>query len=199
MAHARVSLAAVRQSNVLDLENPDPFGSAALQELLIRTLKILAGWHPRNSARVVELALRGGLEAADRALRELIAELTERRESLNSALVTYNNIIADGRTIVYRQPASRPRESPLAAFIIIVLIIDLLREFPMLNLRRSSTRHPSACSIISAVLIEAGIGRGGEEAIRKIWERYGPPVMVPAGPSERTMLRALVSRETQEK
>jgi hypothetical protein len=58
-----------------------------------------------------------------------------------------------------------------------VLILDLRLQFPELGLRRSSSRRPSACSIVGAVLIEAGIGRGGEEAIRKIWERYGPPVV----------------------
>src|SRR5262245_11802460 len=118
MTHARASLAAVRQCNVLELDNPDPFADAALQAVLQRMLKTLADWHPRNAARVVELALRGGLESADKALRELIAERNERGEPLGSALTTYTNILSDhGGVITYRRPHSRPRESPLAAFV----------------------------------------------------------------------------------
>jgi hypothetical protein len=199
MAHARDSLAAVRQCNVLELDNPDPFAPAALQEMLQRMLKTLADWDPRNAARVVELALRGGLEPADKALRELIAERNERGEPLSTALVTYSNILADrGGVITYRQPHSRPRESPLAAFVIVVLIFDLMCTFPELRLRRSSPKHPSACSIWSAVLAEAGIGRGrNEEAIRKIWDQYGPPVMQAPASTNRTkeaeFLRALAT------
>jgi hypothetical protein len=64
----------------------------------------------------------------------------------------------------------------LAAFVIVCLLIDLMQQFPELPLRRSSKRRPCACSIISTILIEAGLGRGGEDAIYKIWKRYGPLV-----------------------
>ncbi len=193
-AHVRAALAAIRQSNVFDLV-PDLFSNAALQEMLRRVLKNLASWHPRNAARVVELALRGGLEPADLALRELISEYNERGEPLNSALTTYANIVADrGGAITYRRPRSRPRESPLVAFTIVMLIIDVMRELPQLRLDRSSPRHPSAFSIVAAVLIEAGVGRGGEKAIRAIWKQYGPPVLAPFGRRRDLFYRALLKK-----
>jgi hypothetical protein len=194
MAHARDALAAVRASNVLELNNPDLFGNEALQEVMCRVLKNLATWHPLNAARVVELAL-AGLEPADRALRELIAEHLERKEPLFSALETYNDIIImNPSRIRHRRPPVRPRESPLAAFVIVCLVIDLMREFPLLNFRRRTRRVPSACSIISGALLEAGIGRGGEEAIRKIFEQHGPPVMSSAAGAEAGRLRALLKK-----
>ncbi len=197
MAHARDSLAVVRRSNVLELDNSDPFGDAALQEMLRRVLKTLASWHPRNAARVVELALRGGLEAAHHALVELITDHHERGEPLNSALTTYDHILKNrDEDITFRRPRSRPRESPLAAFVIVVLIVDLLREFPQLRLHRSSARHPSACSVMSAVLIEARLGRGGEGAIHKLFTQYGPPVFLAAvgGQQERQHHLALLKK-----
>jgi hypothetical protein len=60
---------------------------------------------------------------------------------------------------------------------IICLLIALMKEFSTLNLRRSSRRRPSACSIAAAALNECGIGRGQEEAIAKIWQTFGPPVL----------------------
>ena len=83
-----------------------------------------------------------------------------------------------------RRPRSRPRVNFLAAFVIVLLIMQLLRRFPDLRLRRHHEsgrrrrqQRPSAFSIGAAVLAEAGVGQGGEEAIRKIWEKYGPPVV----------------------
>jgi hypothetical protein len=173
MAHARSALATVRAANPLEIG--DPFDTEAMHLLVRRTLKELADWHPRNAARVLELAIHG-MEQADLALKDLIAERNERGEPLSPALVTYTNILGN-HPPSYRRPRSRPPSNFLANFIVCVLILDLRLQFPELGLRRSSSRRPSACSIVAAVLIEAGIGRGGEEAIRKIWERYGPPVV----------------------
>jgi hypothetical protein len=193
-AHVHAALAAVRQANILALDNPDPFADAALQELLRRVFKNLADWHVRNAAWIVELALRGGLEPADLALRDLISEKNERREPFNSALTTYANIIlADrGGVITYRRPRSRPRESPLVAFVIILLITDVMNEFPQLHLDRSSSRHPSAFSLVAAVLIEARLFHGGEKAIRAIWKQYKPPLLAPVGRREDRFHRALL-------
>jgi hypothetical protein len=163
-------IAAARNS----FEVGDPFNLDSMHGLVRRTLKHLAELHPRNAARIVEFAIHG-FEQADQALRDLITERKDTGAPLGAALATYSNIISE-RPSVYRRPHSRPRENFLANFVIVVLLIELMRRFG-LRLRRSSHRHPSACSVAAEALTKAGLSRGSEEAIRKIWERYGPPVV----------------------
>jgi hypothetical protein len=154
----------------------DPFTGATMHAMVRRTLKGLAEVHERNMARIVDLALAGAEDAAE-ALKDLIAERNKAGLPLAGALGTFDTILND-RPPNYRRPAVRPgRESFLENFVIVCLIITLMREFPRLKLRRSPTsKRLSAYSIMASTLIDAGLGRGGEEAIRKIWERYGPPV-----------------------
>jgi hypothetical protein len=168
---ARDWLATVRQVFVPG----DPFNTETAHLLVRRTCAALADLHERNAARIVQLALAGA-EDADQGLRDLIAERNALNVPLGPALGTYVNIIVDSPPEP-RRPRGRQRDDFLANFIICLLIIALRQRFPVLRLRRSSSRHPSLCSIVSAALIEAGLGRGGEEAIRKIWERFGPPVV----------------------
>jgi hypothetical protein len=171
MQHARDALAAARGAFV----DGDPFNSDAMHAQVRWTMKALAESDERNAAWLVSLALAGA-EDAHEALRDLISERNERGEPLGSALTTYDNILGDRGRPRLRHPHSRPKENFLAAFTIVCLLIDLMQQFPDLPLRRSTKRRPCACSIVSAVLIEANIGRGGEDAIYKIWKRYGPPV-----------------------
>jgi hypothetical protein len=154
----------------------DPFTGATMHAMVRRTLKGLAEVHERNMARIVDLALAGAEDAAE-ALKDLIAERNKAGLPLAGALGTFDTILND-RPPNYRRPAVRPgRENFLENFVIVCLIITLMREFPRLKLRRSPTsKRLSAYSIMASTLIDAGLGRGGEEAIRKIWERYGPPV-----------------------
>jgi hypothetical protein len=170
---ARNQVALARTSNLF---NGDPFADGTMHAMVRRTLKGLAELHERNAARIVDLALAGAEDAAE-ALKDLIAERNAAGLPLAGAIGTFDTILND-RPPNYRRPAVRPGpESFLENFVIVCLLITLMREFPRLKLRRSpSSKRPSACSIIATVLIEAGIGRGTEEAIRKIWERYGPPV-----------------------
>jgi hypothetical protein len=171
---ARDFIAVVRRSNWCDLG--DPFNPDAMHTLVRRTLKSLAAWHPRNAARIVEFAIHGMAEA-DQALRDLIAERNDSGEPLGAALATYDAIISE-RPSVHRNPNCRPRQSFLANFVIVVLVLELRRRFSGLPLRRNpASRHPSVYSVAATALTEAGLPRGGEEAIRKIWDRYGPPVV----------------------
>jgi hypothetical protein len=172
MQFARDWLAAVRACDFLALG--DPFNNDAARALVRRVAANLADLHERNAARLVDLALAGA-EEINQGLMDLIAERNAAGIPLGAALATYVNITGD-RPPELRRPHSRPRDNILADFIIIVLIIELMKRFPMLSLRRSSRKKPCAFSITAAALVEAGIGRGSEEAIRKIWERYGPPV-----------------------
>jgi hypothetical protein len=171
LQHARDALAAARGVFFID---GDPFNIDVMRTQVRHMLKTLAEVHERNMARVVELALAGA-EDAHEALLDLKAELHARGEPLGPGLQTYDHIVSE-RSPRFRRPAVRPRENFLAAFVIVCLLIDLMQQFPELPLRRSSKRRPCACSIISTILIEAGLGRGGEDAIYKIWKRYGPLV-----------------------
>ena len=156
----------------------DPFNSDTMHAEVRRMCKNLADLHERNAARLVELALAGA-EAVAEGLKDLIAERNRLALPLGAALATYVTIIAD-RAPAYRRPHSRPRENFLAAFVIVALLIALMRRFPDLRLRRnpaSKRQRPSHCSVVAQVLRGAGVGCGGEERVRKIWERYGPPVV----------------------
>jgi hypothetical protein len=154
----------------------DPFAISTMHAMLRRTCRYLAELHPRNAARIVEFAIHG-VEQADEALREMIAERHEHGQPLGATLATYANIIAE-RPPEHRQPEGRPRENFVANYVVVVLLLELMRQFPMLKLRRNPTsRRPSACSIAKVALDAAGLPRGSEEAIRKIWRDYGPAVV----------------------
>jgi len=172
MAFARDWIAAARKANFLELG--DPFNTDAMHTLVRRAVANLADMHERNAARLADLALAGAEDAIE-GLKDLIAERHARGLPLGMALGTFDTIIKD-RPATVRRPRSHPPGNFLANFIIVCLLMELLRQFPALSLRRSSRFRPSACSIVSVALTEAGLSRGGEEAIRKIWERYGPPV-----------------------
>ena len=172
MVFAREWLAASRATGFFD---GDPFDNATMHAEVRRVLKMLAGVHERNCARIVDLALAGAEDAIE-ALRDLIAEHTARGEPLIGALGTFNTIMND-RPLRTRNPHAAPPTNFLAAFVIVVLLIQLRRRFPLLKFRRSSKRHHLACSITSLVLAEAGVWNGTEEAVRKLWEKYGPPVV----------------------
>ena len=58
-----------------------------------------------------------------------------------------------------------------------LLIMDLMARFPVKLFRNEASKRPSACSTVTEALAEEGLKRGGEQAIRKIWERYGPPAV----------------------
>ncbi len=149
---------------------------------LRQMLKEVADQHERNAAHMLDLALAGA-EDAHEALVDLIAERNVRGEALGPALSTYARILADRGPPRFRRPHARPRQNLLANFVIVCMLLDLMRQFPGLRLqrapagRRGKARRSSACSIVARTLTEAGHDRGEEEAIRKIWEHYGPPAI----------------------
>jgi hypothetical protein len=174
-------------------EDGDPFDAAVASAAVRQMLKAIAASGERNAAHIVRLA-NVGSEDADEALRDLISERNARREPLGMALGTYVNMV--GGEPPHTEPRGAPGSNFLANFVIVMMLLGLKHQFPLLRLCRALTakpgkvRRPSACSIVSAVLIEAGLNRGGEEAIRKIWEHYGPPA-IPArlGPPKNGTLR----------
>ncbi len=172
MSHARAALNAARGAFV----DGDAFDRTTMVAQVRRMLKMLIDLHEINAAYAVRLAL-AGYEDAHVALSDAIAERAARSEPLGPALATYVNMLADRGPQRFRQPAVRPRENFVANFVIVCLVIDLMREFPGLRLRRNPlSKHLSTFAVVARVLNdEPGLSRGGEEAIRKVWETYGPP------------------------
>jgi len=171
MSHARAALRTARGA----FADGDPFDSAAMHAHVRRTVKTLADSHERDAARVLELAL-AGFEDAHEALADLFAERNVRSQPLGPALSTYVNILAD-RHPRFRQPAVRPPANFMTTFVIICMVMDLMQQFPGLRLRRrsASSKRSSAFSIVAAVLNEVPLLNVREEAIRKTWEKFGPP------------------------
>jgi hypothetical protein len=196
--HAREALKRARGA----CEDGDPFDTAVARVTTRRMLKDIADADERNAAHIVRSAIEG-VEDAHEALADLISERGERGEPLGMALTTYSNMLSHGAPPV-RGPEGHPGTNFLANFVIVCLLIDLRQQFPGLQLRRgrdsgvrANRRRPSACSVVSAVLIEAGLNRGSEESIRKIWEHYGPPAIpTRSGPPKNGVLR-VVSHDTR--
>src|SRR5262249_24982040 len=115
---------------------------------------------------------RAGWDDADIALRELILEYTNRGEALPALLATYNAEIITGRARPARLPARQPAAYFIQDIFIVMLITELVAQF---NLKptRFGVRRASASSIVADALIEAGLHRGGEKAVEKVWRRYG--------------------------
>ena len=171
MQHAREALKAARAAFV----DGDPFERATMHATTRTILKGLSDFDERNAARTLRLAL-GGSEDAHEALADLIAERGVRSAPLGPALSTYVNILADSGPSRFRQPAVRPPANFMANLVIICMLIDLEQQFLDLRLRRNPlSKRPSRCSVVAATLKEAGLKRGGEEAIHKIWQKFGPP------------------------
>ena len=155
----------------------DPFTEGAMHAQVRRWFKDIADFDERNAAYVVQMAVVG-MEDAHDALAELISERGVRGEPLGPALTTYVLMLSHTGPPPVRPPEGRRRENFLADHVVLYLLLYLQRQYG-LKLRRGAptNKRPSACSIAADVLREAGVGRGGEERVRKVWERYGPPAI----------------------
>ena len=157
-------------------ESGDPFDNDVMHAVQRQMLKIIAAESEPNCALVVRLAIAETEDAHD-ALVDLFNERCARSEPIGMALATYYDMHTGAPRV--RPPEGRQRNF-LADYGIVVLIIDLMAKFRLkgLKLRRNeASTRPSAFSIVAGALNAEDLGRGGEEAIRKIWERYGPPAI----------------------
>jgi len=155
-----------------------PLHRAGGHALVRQMLKRFALSHPLNMALVCTYA-RAGLGDADLALRELIAEFAERRELMPLVLSAYNlELIAPGRVPPTVPRGKKKADHLLQDIIIIVFVIMVKEEFGFQPTRqRHYSAQPSACSIVAEALAKAGIHRGGERAIEKVWQRYSPIIL----------------------
>ncbi len=155
----------------------DVFEESVMRATLRAMLKEIVDAHEMNATYVVQLALAGSADAHG-ALAEVIAERTARSDPLGPALAFYMNTRNGPAVTPSRLPRGRPNENFLVNYVIVRIVLDLMRQFPGLPLRRRlGGRQQSICSIAAKAAAEIGAHRGGEEAVRKIWEQYGPPAI----------------------
>jgi hypothetical protein len=173
------ALAAAREAVSRMLEPMDYFdGIAPLQPgggriVLRQILKRFAFWNSLNLSRLCMWA-RAGWDDADLALRELIAEFTERGLPMPATLSAYSLELIQPNRIPPATARGRKKATQfLQDICITVLVILLIEEHGLTPTRRQKSR-PSACSVIAEALAERGIHRGGEPAINKVWERCSP-------------------------
>ncbi len=144
-----------------------------------RVIKNFALTHPFAMDHIVAAAGEGW-DDADIMLRGLIAEYTSRHEPLPAPLASYNIRLINPQT--QRPPKPRGRKmagNVLADIVVAALIMTLLERFPLKPTRSQigRKRKPSACSIAHAAMTEAGLHRGAEATVQKIWQRYEPAIM----------------------
>jgi hypothetical protein len=156
----------------------DPFAVDAGHAFVCEKVKEIADRCEANAALVVTMA-NAGTEHAPEALAELISERNSAGEPLGPALTAYAQMISQNGPARVRLPKGRRRYNILEDRIIVYMVLDLMQQFPGLRLRRGpDTKRAAACSIVAEVLRDVGVWDwGGEQRVRKIWVRHGPPAI----------------------
>ena len=132
------------------------------------SMKQWAQSHPFHADDIVYFANNGSREA-DLALRELIAEYTDRGEPLTAILGAYNiRLINRGR----RRPGPAKAANFMRDLGITMLVYSLVERFKLSAYRNTESRRPSASSVAAKALTEAGIGvlltfKGVEKVLRR--------------------------------
>jgi len=158
--------------------------------LLRQAVKVFAGLHPFNLDAIAAVAD----ESYDVhvAMRELIAEYIHRHEELPPTLKAYNIRILNPH---FRPPEKGSGQAKAANvledLVLMTLLMSLIERFHYLPTRGSQRRH-CACSIVSLAATRAGLHRGDERSIKKIWDRYAPSVL-PGSMAQAILLEKSVS------
>jgi hypothetical protein len=181
LAFARQWIARMREGDFLNL-GCAPLHPDAGRRLLRRLIKHYALHDAASMLQIAEIAAYW--DDADIALRELIQEFHNRHQPLPAYLVTYNDRIIAGYAPT--RPRGRKKASNfLQDFCLVYLIVELTGKFG-LSARRyqyGKRRRESACSIVATAAAEAGLHRGAEAAVQKLWDRF-EPIVVRAGLAE---------------
>lgn len=150
------------------------FNPEAGRVLLRRIMRSFADLDGAATLALINFA-KAGWDDADLAIRQLITERLDRGEPLGSFLSAYNAEILNGYTV--RAPrGSKPATNIVADMAIVCVMLELINRFG-LKPTRISRRRPSAASVTAQALAETGLHRGGEDAVTKVWQRYGPQVL----------------------
>src|SRR5262249_55102914 len=142
---------------------------------------LIAQWvsYANDSAMfwLVEAALAGWQDAQD-VLRDLIFQYTNRHEALPSFLAYYNAKMLAGHVA----PKLRGRKTSadfMQDLVLMTLMMELVARFG-LNIFRHQLgrkRKPSATSIAAIAASKVGLQRGGEDAMRAIWQELEPKLV----------------------
>lgn len=143
-----------------------PLAPESARPLMLAMLRRHASVSAWNLSQVSHWA-REGVDEADQVLSEMAAEYLNSGEPVPAILV--------GHVVEQFHPRTGPRRAKnFAQDICIALLVLWLSELFRLRPTRSgrSSAKPSACSIMATALADAGIYRGGEGAVQKIWMNY---------------------------
>jgi hypothetical protein len=133
-------------------------------------MKLWAQAHPFGADDIVYFAENGSQEA-DRALRELIAQRTDKSEPLGAVLAAYNIRLLQGGE---RKPGPAKTDNFVRDIGVTLLVEDLAKRF-RLGVQQNPASRSTASTIAARALTEAGIGIVfGPKAVEKIWRRYQP-------------------------
>ena len=164
-------------------KEPDPeFGGRPWTDpdishiLAKRWIKFTSVLHPHGMVQTVNLATVHGELAAHEALIELHSE----GQSSDLHLVAYVQRLKVIPFKAHDGHGGRPRHYSFHDGLHVALILDLHERFG-LRISRSQIgkkKVPSACSIASEEAAAAGLGRGEEDAFRKLWDKFSPAILV---------------------
>ena len=169
---ARQAIARLRSGSFFD-EGLEAFHPDAGRVFLRRIMGDAANLNGGTLLQLIDFA-RAGWDDADTVLREVIVEYHHRGEMLPPFLATYASGIISGR--VRGPDGPKPATHFVADLVIVMIMADLIGRFS-LKPTRYSRRRPSAASITAQALAEAGLSRGSEAAIEKVWKRWGRRVL----------------------
>jgi hypothetical protein len=135
-------------------------------------MKRWAQIHPFGADDIVYLAENGSPEA-DRALRDVIAERTDRGEPLGAVLGAYNIRVLHG--IKTTKPGPAKTDNFVRDIAVVTLVEQLQKQFRLSIHKNPGSTRPTATSIAAEALTGAGIGIVfSHKAVAKIWNRYHP-------------------------
>jgi hypothetical protein len=163
-----------------NLNTDDPLGLGVpllhhdAGHLWLRRIMMLANSDDAAGAQMqLELVCRAraGYDDAHLALVAMITERTNRHEPLPALLAGYNIELINGRT-VRRPPGRQLADNLLQDIAVVGCMMGLMRLFGLKPTRYKYSRlRPSAASVTARAMTEAGLHRGTEGAVEKIWQR----------------------------
>jgi hypothetical protein len=128
---------------------------------------------------ILDLAYAGWRDARD-ALDDLIFECHNRGEPVPGCLVEYDTRVRKRQLppIPPRLRGVRKSTNVLQDMFIVALIMELIVVCKLRpNRHQLYKSRPSACSVAAQAMTEAGLHRGDEKAVQKVWERYQASVL----------------------
>jgi hypothetical protein len=120
---------------------------------------------------------RAGWDLADEAMRELIIEYQHNKLDMPPTLEAYNMEITDPRRRVRHDGVKgrKTADNVLRDITTTALIGDVCRTFSLTPTRSrlSKRKRPSGCGIVAQALREEHVTSIEDEAVIRIWARYG--------------------------